>query len=50
MSETYSSAEEMPIKMTSSQILLKTASGKHNDFNQTNEQSLYGLISRHAVN
>jgi hypothetical protein len=47
--ETHSSAEEMRIKMISRQVLLQAADGKKHDFNQTDGQSLCGLINQHAL-
>jgi hypothetical protein len=47
--ETHSSAEEMRVKMISRQVLLQAADGKEHDFNQTDNQSLCGLINQHAL-
>jgi hypothetical protein len=47
--ETHSSAEEMRVKMISRQVLLQAADGKKYDFNQTDNQSLCGLINQHAL-
>ena len=48
--ETHSSAEEMRVKMISRQVLLQAADGKKYDFNQTDNQSLCGLINQQALN
>ncbi|CAF0967580.1 unnamed protein product [Adineta steineri] len=47
--ETHTSAEEMRVKMISRQVLLKAVDGKEHDFNQTDNQSLCGLINQHAL-
>jgi hypothetical protein len=47
--ETHTSAEEMRVKMISRQVLLQAADGKKYDFNQTDSQSLCGLINQHAL-
>ncbi|UJR31384.1 hypothetical protein I4U23_018878 [Adineta vaga] len=47
--ETHTSAEEMRVKMISRQVLLEAADGKEHDFNQTDNQSLCGLINQHAL-
>jgi hypothetical protein len=49
-SDSHSSAEEMRVKMISRQVLLQAADGKHHDFNQTDNQSLCGLINQYALN
>lgn len=48
--ETHSSAEEMRVKMMSRQVLLTAADGKSHDFNQTDGQSLCGLINQYSLN
>jgi hypothetical protein len=47
---THSSAEEMRVKMISRQDILQAADGKQHDFNQTDDQSLCGLINQYALN
>lgn len=46
--ELHSAAEEMRVKMVSRQILLEAVDGKNHDFNQTDGQSLCGLINQKA--
>jgi predicted esterase len=48
--ETHTSAEEMRVKMISRQVLLQAADGKKYDFNQTDNQSLCGLVNQQALN
>ena len=47
--ETHSSASEMRVKMISRQVLLEAADGKAHDFNQTDAQSLCGIINQYAI-
>ena len=47
---THSSAEEMRVKMISRQVLFQAADGKEHDFNQTDNQSLCGLINQYTLN
>ncbi len=47
--ELHSAAEEMRVKMISRQVLLQAADGKQHDFNQTDGQSLCGLINQYAL-
>lgn len=46
--ELHSAAEEMRVKMISRQVLLEAVDGKSHDFNQTDGQSLCGLINQKA--
>ncbi|CAF2054711.1 unnamed protein product [Rotaria magnacalcarata] len=47
--ETHTSAEEMRAKLISRQVLLTAADGKAHNFNQTDAQSLCGLINQHSL-
>ena len=40
----------MRAKLISRQVLLQAADGEHHDFNQTDNQSLCGLINQQALN
>lgn len=48
--DTHSSAEEMRVKMISRQVLYQAADGQSHDFNQTDNQSLCGLVNQYALN
>ena len=48
--EMPSAADEMRVKLISRQVLLQAADGKPHDFNQTDDQSLCGLINQYALN
>lgn len=48
--ETPTAAIEMRAKLISRQVLLQAADGEKHDFNQTDNQSLCGLINQYALN
>ena len=48
--ETPTAANEMRVKLISRQVLLQARDGRKYDFNQTDNQSLCGLINQYALN